>query len=406
MRVALVSEHASPLALLGGVDAGGQNVHVGALAAALARRGDEVVVHTRRDDPALPEVVRVDAGVRIHHVDAGPAEVISKDLLLPYMGAFGDELARAWQGWRPDIVHAHFWMSGIASLRAARPLGLPVLQTFHALGVEKRRHHGAADTSPPERVALEGAIAAEVERIVATASHERFLLAAMGIPPSLVSVVPCGVDLERFQPDGPVAPRGGRRRILAVGRLVERKGVRDVVEALAGVPGAELVVAGGAYRSELEGDPEARALLIQAARCGVADRLDLRGRVSRDELPALVRSADVVVAVPWYEPFGIVPLEAMACGRPVVGSAVGGLLDTIVDGVTGRHVPPRDPAALAGVLRELLADAALLRRLGDAGLRRARARFGWDQVAAATRDLYAGVLTRRVVPRPAEEALA
>ncbi len=406
MRVALVSEHASPLALLGGVDAGGQNVHVGALAAALARRGDEVVVHTRRDDPALPEVVRVDARVRIHHVDAGPAEAISKDLLLPYMGVFGDELARAWQGWRPDIVHAHFWMSGIASLRAARPLGLPVLQTFHALGVEKRRHQGAADTSPPERVALEGAIAAEVERIVATASHERFLLAAMGIPPSLVSVVPCGVDLERFQPDGPVAPRGGRRRILAVGRLVERKGVRDVVEALAGVPGAELVVAGGPDRSELEADPEARALLARAARCGVADRLDLRGRVSRDELPALVRSADVVVAVPWYEPFGIVPLEAMACGRPVIGSAVGGLLDTIVDGVTGRHVPPRDPAALASVLRELLADAALLRRLGDAGLRRARARFGWDQVAAATRDLYAGVLTRRVVPRPAEEALA
>ena len=151
----MVSEHASPLATLGGVDAGGQNVHVAALAAALARRGASVVVHTRRDDPALPRRVRTGQGVTVDHVPAGPAEVVSKDTLLPYMDAFAADLHRQWSRRRPDVVHAHFWMSGYAALEAARPLGIPVVMTFHALGVVKRRHQGSRDTSPPERLDVE-----------------------------------------------------------------------------------------------------------------------------------------------------------------------------------------------------------------------------------------------------------
>ena len=168
MRIALVSEHASPLAALGGVDAGGQNVHVAALAEAVARRGAQVVVHTRRDDPDLPERVEMAPGVVVHHVDAGPPRPIPKDELLPHMDAFAEQLVAAWRADRPDVVHAHFWMSGYAALKAAGRLGIPVVHTFHALGVVKRRHQGARDTSPPGRLVLEEGIVAQVDRILAT----------------------------------------------------------------------------------------------------------------------------------------------------------------------------------------------------------------------------------------------
>jgi glycosyltransferase involved in cell wall biosynthesis len=396
MRIAMVSEHASPLAVLGGVDAGGQNVHVAALAAALGARGDEVVVHTRRDDPGLPRCVPLAPGVVVDHVDAGPPCEVPKDQLLPYMGDFAEELRRLWAVERPDIVHAHFWMSGLAALRAARPLGIPVVHTFHALGVVKRRHQGEKDTSPPHRIETERGIAQGADRVIATCTDEVFELLRQGADRRRISVVPCGVDDERFTPDGPVEPRrSDRHRLVAACRLVERKGIGDVVAALAEVRDAELHVAGGPDQRALEADPEAARLRRLATELGVEDRLVLRGRVDRAAMPPLLRSADAVVCAPWYEPFGIVPLEAMACGTPVVATAVGGQIDSVVDGVTGVHVPPRDPPALAEALRELLDHPERRRDLGAAGVRRARERFAHDRVAAATRDVYAEVLRER-----------
>jgi D-inositol-3-phosphate glycosyltransferase len=396
MRVSLVSEHASPLATLGGVDAGGQNVHVAELARGLARRGHEVVVHTRRDAPALPRLARFDRGVTIHHVDAGPPEVVPKDELLGHMPAFADRLADAWDRSRPDIVHAHFWMSALASLEAAQPLGVPVVQTFHALGIVKRRHQGPADTSPSDRLRIEAEIVAEIDRIVATCTDEVFELVRIGADRRRISIVPCGVDLRLFRPAGPALERrAGVRRLVTIGRLVERKGVGNVIAAMAEVPDTELIVAGGPDPSELDSDPDVRRLQSVARAAGVEDRVSFTGRFDRERIPALLRSADAVVCVPWYEPFGIVPLEAMACGVPVVATAVGGMIDTVVDGVTGRHVPPRDPDALAEALRDLLDQPALRGRLGRAGARRARERYGWDRVAAATEDSYASVLADR-----------
>jgi D-inositol-3-phosphate glycosyltransferase len=388
----MVSEHASPLAALGGADAGGQNVHVAALSAALARRGAEVVVHTRRDDPALPPRVAVAPGVTVEHVDAGPPVPIAKDELLPHIDDLAARLRQSWRADPPDVVHAHFWMSGLAALAAGRPLGLPVVQTFHALGVVKRRHQGAKDTSPPSRLRDEQFLAREADRIVATCSDEVFELVRMGADLRRVTVVPCGVDLGLFRPDGPAEPRDpGRSRLLVVSRLVERKGIGDVITALAELPETELVVAGGPPARRLAEDPEARRLAALAERLGMAARVQLRGQVEPGDLPALYRSADLVVCVPWYEPFGIVPLEAMACGVPVVASAVGGLVDSVVDGVAGVHVPPRRPDLLAGVLAGLLADPARRAALGAAGARRARRRYGWDRIARGTLQVYAGL---------------
>ena len=397
----MVSEHASPLAALGGVDAGGQNVHVAALATELSRRGSEVVVHTRRDDPDAPRRVPIAPRVAVDHVCAGPARGMPKDELLPHMGEFADDLRAAWERDPPDLVHAHFWMSGLAALEAARPLGIPVVHTFHALGTVKRRHQGAADPSPRARLDVENAIIREADHIVATCSDEVFELVRLGADRRRVSVVPCGVDLDLFAPEGRAEPRPPksttRARVVAVARLVERKGVGEVIETLAQVPGADLVVAGGPDRAALDADPEVRRLRALAERDGVADRVEFRGRVERPDLPALFRSADVAVCVPWYEPFGIVPLEAMACGVPVVASSVGGLIDTVVDGATGVHVPPRDPARLARALSTLLADPARRRELGAGGAVRARERYGWERVAALTLEVYDEVARERAL---------
>jgi D-inositol-3-phosphate glycosyltransferase len=396
MRIAMVSEHASPLAVLGGVDAGGQNVHVAALASALARRGDEVVVHTRRDDASMPRRVPLGHGVVVDHVAAGPPSVLPKDELLPLMDAFARDLREQWTATRPDVVHAHFWMSALAAVTAAAPLGIPVVQTFHALGTVKRRHQGAKDTSPPERLAIERWIATTADRIVATCTDEVFELLRMDADRRSITVIPCGVDLDRFTADGPAEPRPpGVHRLVIACRLVERKGIGNAISALAEIPHAELHVAGGPDAAELGGDPEVRRLRALAEEAGVADRVVLRGRVEREAVPALLRSADVVVCAPWYEPFGIVPLEAMACGVPVVATAVGGQIDSIVHGVTGLHVPPRDPPALAAAVRELLADPAWRAELGREGRRRAQRLYGFDRIAAATRDIYDDVVAAR-----------
>jgi D-inositol-3-phosphate glycosyltransferase len=390
----MVSEHASPLATLGGVDAGGQNVHVAALATSLVTLGNSVTVYTRRDDPKLPRRVVMAPGVVVEHVDAGPPKPIPKDDIYPHVGAFAKYLRRAWMLDRPDVVHAHFWMSGLAALTAAKALGIPVTHTFHALGVEKRRHQGNADTSPNARIAEEARIVHAADRIVATSSAEVFELLRMGASQRSLKVVPCGVDLERFTPTGPREQRrGGRMRLVTLSRLVPRKGIADVVEALVAVPDAELVIAGGGESADLLADPEALRLSKLARELGVADRVYLRGRVERAAVPALLRSADVVACTPWYEPFGIVPLEAMACGVPVVVSSVGGLVDTVVDGVTGLHVPPQAPVRLAHALQSLAADPARRALLGQLGVDRVRARYSWSRIAAETLDVYRGLVT-------------
>jgi glycosyltransferase involved in cell wall biosynthesis len=398
MRIAMISEHASPLAVLGSEDAGGQNTHVAELSTALAALGHDVRVYTRRDAPTLPATVVMRDGVTVVHVPAGPADRLPKDALLPYMGRFGRWLGAQWDAdpWVPDVIHAHFWMSGLAALGAGPPRGIPVVQTYHALGTVKRRHQGAADTSPAQRNGVERRLGRTADRVVAQCREEIAELVRIGVPRRRIVLVPSGVNDVRFRPDGPAVPRdGARHRILSVGRLVERKGFEDLIRALPMVPGAECVIVGGPPADRLDDDPEAQRLRHVAATCGVAGRVRLAGQVAAEEMAAWYRSADVVAAVPWYEPFGLTPLEAMACGRPVVAAAVGGLTDTVVDGVTGDLVAARDPRALGLALRRLLGDD--LRRLtyGAAALDRARGCYSWGRAAGQLETVYAAVAARR-----------
>jgi D-inositol-3-phosphate glycosyltransferase len=385
MRIAMVSEHASPLAALGGADAGGQNVHVAALATALAARGHHVTVYTRRADQELSRVVAVSAGVRVVHLDAGPPAPVPKDELLPYIPALSRSLSAALDDDPPDVVHAHFWMSGLAALAALTGRDVPLVQTFHALGSVKRRHQGAADTSPPSRIWMERDVAHRAARVIAACADEVRELRAMGVPHAAIDVVPSGVDLDLFRgrPDRPPPPR----RLLSVGRMVARKGVDDAIRMLSRLPGTELVIAGGPPADRLPHDAEYRRLRGIADERKLLDRVRFIGTVPHEDLPSLMASVRAVVCLPWYEPFGIVPLEAMACGTPVIGTAVGGMLDTVIDGKTGYLLPPRDPIAAARAALRVIEDDQRWRRMSTAGISHA-ARYTWTRAAAQTERSY------------------
>jgi D-inositol-3-phosphate glycosyltransferase len=263
----------------------------------------------------------------------------------------------------------------------------------------KARYQGSRDTSPRDRIDTERRIGQECDQVVATCNDEVRELIALGVGPQQISVVPCGVNIIDFSPYGPVAPRNGRPRLVTVSRLVERKGIDTVLAAMASLPAAELIVAGGSDGTELSTDPDYRRLRRTATELGVADRIVFTGGVARGDVPALLRSADVVVCAPWYEPFGIVPLEAMACGVPVIATSVGGLTDTVTDGETGLLVPPRNAAALAAAAGQLLADPRRRAAFGRAGRQRARRWYSWEGVAERTEAVYL-----RLVPgRPPQD---
>lgn len=388
MKIAMVSGHASPLAVPGGVDAAGQSVHVAGLSAALARHGHRVTVYTRRDDANLPERVETAQGYTVVHVPAGPAGQLPTGESLDHMGTFATFLAERWQTDRPDVAHGHFWMSGIATQLAARTAKAPTVQTFHTLGAVEHRHQGQADTGPAVRLKLERLVARNATWVAATCTDEMAELTRMGRARTRVSVVPCGVDLEKFSPQGPTVARGSRVRIVSVGRMLPSTGFQTMIEALPAIANAELLIAGGPASGLLDEDAEVQRLRTLAQRSGVGDRVTFTGAVAYDDLPALLRSAHVAACTPWYEPLGIVALEAMACGVPVVATAVGAMLDTVVHDVTGRLVPPRRPRELADALASVLRDSFLRRSLGLAGRDRACARYSWDRVAADTERVY------------------
>ena len=400
LRIALISEHASPVATIGGVDAGGQNIYVAHVARGLAAAGHHVDVLTRRDDPSLPAVVDMRPGVRVLHIDAGPQRFVPKEALLAHMPSFIRCAHRLFEhSVAYDVIHANFFMSGLVGLRLRQSFGVPMVMTFHALGLVRREHQGAADAFPAARIDIERRIVRHADRLIAECPQDRDdLMRLYDADSHRVATVPCGVDVEVFAPSSRAAARRelGLQPddfvVLQLGRLVPRKGIDNVIRAVArldrSIPARLLIVGGESAVPDEAATPEIGRLRAVARECGIESRVTFTGHRQRDQLRACYAAADVFVTTPWYEPFGITPLEAMACGTPVVGSAVGGIQYSVVDGVTGYLVPPHDPVSLAERLAHLHHNPALGRALGRAGVRRVRALFTWDRVSRELSEVY------------------
>jgi glycosyltransferase involved in cell wall biosynthesis len=382
----------------------------------LAVAGNRVDVFTRRDSPAIADVVEWRPGARVYHVPAGPPAEIAKEDLLPLMPAFRDwMLGHLERQARPyDLVHANFWTSGLVAADLKERTGTPFVVTFHALGRVRRQFQGEADRFPDQRFQIEERIVREADLVIAECPQDaRDLVELYGAAPERLRVVPCGYDPAEFSPVDQAAARArlgvdpGERLILQLGRLVPRKGVDTVIEAVAVLRDRHdmrvrlLVVGGAARRPDPRSDPELARLMAIVERLGLEDRVTFLGRRDRDELRDLYGAADLFVSTPWYEPFGITPVEAMACGVPVIGSNVGGIKFSVVDGETGYLVPPRDPVALADRIAAACARPDVLATLGHNAARRAAAQFTWDRVAGQIEAVYDEVLgTRAETPAP------
>ncbi|MCC8395477.1 glycosyltransferase family 1 protein [Paraburkholderia sp. MMS20-SJTR3] len=419
MKIALISEHASPLAVAGGVDSGGQNIYVANVARQLVEMGHQVDVFTRRDRALLPLSVAMD-GARVIHVPAGPPRQLPKEQLLPFMDEFAafliDFFRREQQPY--DVMHANFFMSGLAALKVKDALGVPLVTTFHALGRVRRIHQGADDGFPDDRFAIEDELVARSDVVVAECPQdEADLLEHYRADPARIEIVPCGFDADEFRPVDRASARdalGWRHDefiVLQLGRLVQRKGIDNVVRGVGVLkqtyraPARLYVVGGNSDAPNELATPEIARLRGIARECGVADETCFVGRRGRARLRDYYSAADVFVTTPWYEPFGITPVEAMACATPVIGADVGGIRYTVADGLTGFLVPPRDPHLLAARLQQLRRDPELAARMGEAGLERARALFTWRGVGASLAQLYARA-ARLVPAKPAVDAHA
>jgi glycosyltransferase involved in cell wall biosynthesis len=379
MRISMVSLAANPLAVAEHADT--QSVQVAELARELGRQGHQVTVHTRKDQLGRPDRVQLAPGVTVEHLSAGPRHPLTTAELLPHIAEFGGGLAQGWAGRTPDVVHAYGWTSGLATLAARDGHHVPVVQSYAGGNPPA----GAPD--PAVQARMERALGRSVEAITAGCAEEREELVKLGVTRARISVVPAGVDIEEFTDQGPTYPRGERARLLVLSGPDED--TATAVRALAGVPGAELVIAGGPAPEELETDPGVTKLRLLSKELGVEDRVIFLGRIPRHKVPSLLRSANVVLSLLRNEPYGLVSLEAMACGVPVVATRTGGHADTVIDGVTGILVRPGRPAAeLARRLRVLLADPTRLAALGIAGADRARSRHSRSRVAQETATVY------------------
>ncbi|WP_131741465.1 glycosyltransferase [Actinomadura roseirufa] len=380
-----------------------QSVHVRDLARSLARAagegdGHRVTVYTRRRDPAARGRVRLGPGAALVHLDAGPARPLTDDELLEHVRDLADALRRRWSGaGRPDIVHAHGWIGGLAACAVARELGIPFAHSYHGVAATARR---AGRPVHPHRDRLERAIGRGAGLVLAGTGEEAAAAVRMGVPRPAMAVIPYAVDTDLFTQTGPSMPRGDRDRLVMVCRDLEAGDVATALRALVHVPDAELAVAGGPAREELENDPVVHRLTLLAKELHVADRVIFLGRLPRKALPKLLRTARLVLSLAPAQPSPAVPLEAMACGVPVAATPVGGNADEVLDKITGLHVPAGRPVVIGRTVRRLLAEETTLHGYSIAAADRARSRYSWDRIAAETLRAYA-----RLLPEPEAAAV-
>jgi D-inositol-3-phosphate glycosyltransferase len=400
-RVAMISYHTSPLAPLGGRDTGGMNVYVRQLSRELGQRGFLVDVFTRREEPSIPDVVQAGENVRVVHLSAGPPRPIEKTRLHQHLGEFEENLlhfAAVEGGQEPayDLLHSHYWLSGSVALRLQKRWEIPHVTMFHTLGEVKNRAR-ITEHEAPLRIRVERQLAVEADRIVCASQHERHLLTRLyDADPDQIAVVPCGVDLDLFQPQDKETSRralgfSDERIILFVGRIEPLKGIDILINAVAQLAEESdfyVLIVGGDKRSQRQ----VSHLQELASDLGIGERVCFLGAVDHEKLPLYYNAADVCVVPSYYESFGLVALEAMACGTPVVASRVGGLTGTVKDGETGYLISWRCPEPFAERLELLLDNETLRHHFGEAA-REVVERYRWANVAEAVVGLYEELLS-------------
>jgi D-inositol-3-phosphate glycosyltransferase len=393
MKIALVAQYSTPVpGTAVAAPAAGEGARLVEMSKSLAGEGHQVTLYAGRNGKGLPARADLAPGVSVEYV--GPSDSAADDShLVKHVGAFSQPLHERWSEDRPDVVHALRWTSGLAALSAARDLQLPVVQSFDQLGVTERRHGLIPAGAGTERIRLEPAIGRTVSAVVAGSFDEESDLTRLGIPRRSIRVVPTGIDTEEFTPEGPACERGDRHRLVTVADLATEQEALDLLlRAMSKIPGAELVVAGGPPRGELGDHLSYRRLAKLSDSLDLGGRVLFAGQVGRAALPRLLRSADLLVNMNQHEPSAITSIQAMACGTPVVASAVGGQVDAVVDGTTGILVEPGRPALLAQRIRALLAHPMQLEAFSVAATDRARSRYSWDRIAHETLAVYDAAL--------------
>ncbi|MBM2617404.1 D-inositol-3-phosphate glycosyltransferase [Actinoplanes sp. LDG1-06] len=399
-RIATLSVHTSPLEQPGTGDAGGMNVYIVEVSKRLARLGVEVEIFTRATRSELPPKVEMAPGVCVRHITSGPYEGLSKEELPAQLCAFTNGVLRA-EAARPpgyyDLIHSHYWLSGQVGWLARERWGVPHVHTAHTLAKVKNRLIAAGDRPEPKaRVIGEEQVIAESDRLVANTRFEaQDLVAYYDADPARTTVVQPGVDLDRFRPGASERARFGlpeRGKVIAfVGRIQPLKAPDVLISALAAMndPDTTLVICGGPSGTGLD---RPSALIELATSLGVAGKVVFLPPQNTEGLAALYRSADLVAVPSYNESFGLVALEAQACGTPVVAAAVGGLVTAVRHGISGLLVDGHDPSTWAKVLDDLLAQPRELRRLAAGAVAHA-SDFSWDRTAEGLLRVYREAVT-------------
>lgn len=415
MRVAMLSYHTCPLATLGGKDTGGMNVYVRDLTRELGRKGIGVDVFTRSQDEHVPHVLHhLGYGNRVVHVPAGPETPLSRHDLANYLDEFAAgviDFAES-KEIEYDLIHCHYWLSGLAGLILQETWNLPLIQMFHTLAIMKNRVARSVDEEPSnQRLESEARLLRSADRVVAATPAEVAQIQWLyREDTSRVVVIPPGVDTSRFYPisDDEAKEYIGvpchDRMLLFVGRIEPLKGIDTLIEAVGilhkeGVlerhPFCLAVIGGDTQSSREQMSAEMERLHAMRESLGILDLITFLGKRDQDTLPYYYSAAEAVVVPSHYESFGLVALEAMACGTPVVASETGGLAFLVRDGETGFHVPTADPEALAEKLRLIIQDDELRAKLGKQAAEYAKA-YSWSLVVEQVIDLYRGMLGKKL----------
>jgi D-inositol-3-phosphate glycosyltransferase len=411
-RIAMLSMHTSPLATLGGKETGGMNVYVRDLTQELSRRGVDVDVYTRSQNPATPRIQPLGERGRVIQIKAGPEQPYNKNLLFNHLAEFeaGVQVQAKTERIRYDIIYAHYWLSGLAANTLRRVWHIPFIQMFHTLAEMKNRvAQTPAERDPVQRVNCEGEIMRFADRLIAATPLEKNQMTWLyGAEANKISIVPPGVDLARFKPMDQRQAREylglppAHQMLLFVGRIQPLKGIDTLMRALALAKKREPALARNICVSIIGGDPNPDTEVEQAeferletlrVELGIGDLVTFLGAKDQDTLVFYYAAAEMVVIPSHYESFGMVALEAMACGTPVIASDVGGLSFNIEDGYNGYRVPNRDPQAMADKIILLLKHRVLRDQLGEQA-RMWVQRYSWVNIAEELLEVFEDALYR------------